>query len=148
MEEQNTRIKIELYKQMFIHNSRMLFNVFGSLLLINNFSNINTNYQPIYDLEYILERVDMSDEEKYNHNIVKSFIAFLYNNAYEIKSGQRYKENMWKTINKTSKDELHNCLETFINQLQVKEKRALNVFTIFVLGLLEEIDDMNKLLIN
>ena len=101
MEEQNTRIKIELYKQMFIHNSRMLFNVFGSLLLINNFSNINTDYQPIYDLEYILEKVDMSDEEKYNHNIVKSFITFLYNNAYEIKSGQRYKENMWKTINKT-----------------------------------------------
>ena len=145
MHKQITKIKVELYTQMFIHNSRMLFDVFHSLLLISNHSNINTDFKPIYDLIYILEKSDMSNKDKYKHNIVNSFITFLNNNTYEIKSGQKYEENMWTTINKTPEDDLHNCLEIFIKQLRVKEKRALNGFTIFLLSLLEEIDEMKTL---
>lgn len=133
-----TKIKVKYYKEIFIHNSRMLFDVFDSLHII--YRCVNTDSKPIYDLLYILEKGDMSNDDKYTHDIVVSFMNFLYNNKYEIKSLERFHENMWTTINKSSNDKLHTSLEIFINKLQVKEKRALNVFMTFVLSLLEEID--------
>jgi hypothetical protein len=88
----------------------------------------------------MLEKGDMSNDDKYTHDIVVSFMTFLHNNKYEIKSLERFQENMWTTINKSSNEELHTSLEIFINHLQVKEKRALNVFMTFVLSILEEVD--------
>ena len=132
------KIKVELYKELFVHNTRMLFDVFYSLHIIDRC--LNTDSKPIYDLVYILEKGDMSNDDKYKHDIVNSFITFLHNNKYGINSLERFEENMWTTINKSSNDVLHTSLEIFINQLQVKEKRALNVFMTFVLSLLEEIE--------
>jgi len=100
-----------------------MFEVFYNLRIFDKF-----NSSRIFDLLYIVENVDLTNEEKYNHSLIKSFADFLQINNYQIKSGQRYLENMWTTLNKTPRDELHNTLEMFINKLNANEKRVLNVF--------------------
>lgn len=137
-----TKTKIKQYKALFVHNTRMLFDVFHSLRIIDKC--LNSDSKPIYHLLYILEKGDMGNDDKYIHDIVVSFMTFLHNNKYEIKSLERFQENMWTTINKSTNDKLHTSLEIFINHLQVKEKRALNVFITFVLSILEEIDTLES----
>lgn len=116
-------LRCEFYKISFIHQVRIMFEVFYNLRIFDKF-----NSSRIFDLLYIVENVDLTNEEKYNHSLIKSFADFLQINNYQIKSGQRYLENMWTTLNKTPRDELHNTLEMFINKLNANEKRVLNVF--------------------